>query len=485
MTLRIGIAGLGYFSQFHQDAWQRLEAAGRCTVVAYADEDAGKRNRTAGLFPGARGFVDAARMIASADMDVLDIVTPPATHLCLVEKAAARQLSIICQKPLAPTFDEAVQVIEVAEAAHTPLIVHENFRFMPWFVEIHRLVQAGAVGRLLNISFRLRPGDGQGPDAYLARQPYFQKMPRFLIHETGIHLIDVFRLIAGEVAGVFARLTRYNPVIAGEDAGVVVFEFASGALGLFDGNRHVDHPADDTRMTNGIMTVEGTAGGGTLAQGVRMVGGSATATAGLASFEGSSPAATAGTLNAGLYLQGATLSGSAGLSLEGAGGGGTGLGYGIYALSSTLNGNAGATTLLGTASASATGSLNAGVLLQSSTTSGATVSVTGTGGGGTLAQGIRMVGGSATATGGALSFAGVALGTATGAWNAGIYVLNATLDGGGGSLLSGTGGGGTLANHGVYLQGITTGTLAPANAAGTAGAPGAPSSLDTAGNFFP
>ena len=48
----------------------------------------------------------------------------------------------------------------------------------------------------------------------------------------------------GEIAGVFARLKRFNPLIAGEDAGVVVFEFASGATGLFDGNRHVDHPAE-------------------------------------------------------------------------------------------------------------------------------------------------------------------------------------------------------------------------------------------------
>lgn len=260
MTPRVGIAGLGYFSQFHQDAWARLEQAGRCQVVAFADEDAGKRNRTAALFPAARGFVDAARLIAAADFDVLDIVTPPATHWTLVEQAAARKLAIVCQKPLAPTFAEALRIVEHAEAAGATLIVHENFRFMPWFAEIARLVAAGAVGRLLNITFRLRPGDGKGPDAYLARQPYFQTMPRFLIHETGIHLIDVFRFVAGEISGVFAKLVRYNPAIAGEDAGMVVFEFASGALGLFDGNRHVDHPADDTRMTNGVMMVEGTDG---------------------------------------------------------------------------------------------------------------------------------------------------------------------------------------------------------------------------------
>ena len=44
-------------------------------------------------------------------------------------------------------------------------------------------------------------------------------MPRFLIHETAIHLVDVFRFLMGEVAGVFARLKRFNPAVAGEDAG--------------------------------------------------------------------------------------------------------------------------------------------------------------------------------------------------------------------------------------------------------------------------
>jgi len=108
-----------------------------------------------------------------------------------------------------------------------------------------------------NIAFRLRPGDGQGPRAYLDRQPYFQQMPRFLIHETAIHLIDVFRYLLGEVSGVVARLRRLNPAIRGEDAGLVLLDFASGAAGLFDGNRLVDFPAANPRLTMGEMLLEG------------------------------------------------------------------------------------------------------------------------------------------------------------------------------------------------------------------------------------
>jgi predicted dehydrogenase len=132
---------------------------------------------------------------------------------------------------------------------------------MPWFAEAARLIGAGAIGEPLDISFRLRSGDGQGPDAYLARQPYFRTMRRFLVHETVIHLIDVFRFLFGEVTGVAARLRTLNPAIAGEDAATVLFCFADPRRsGIVDGNRLLDHPSQDPRMTNGVLLVEGTGG---------------------------------------------------------------------------------------------------------------------------------------------------------------------------------------------------------------------------------
>jgi predicted dehydrogenase len=257
MRLSVAIAGCGYFSRFHQDARSRMADV---RVVGIADRDPGRLAAAAALFPDAGRFEDVEAMLDEAKADLVDIVTPPATHVALVRAAAERGVRIICQKPLAPTFEEAVAMVETAERAGVMLAVHENFRFMPWFMETARLLAEGAVGRPLNITFRLRPGDGQGADAYLSRQPYFQTMPRFLLHETGIHLIDVFRFLMGEITGVFARLRRLNPVIKGEDAGIVVFDFANGAAGVFDGNRLIDHPSADTRMTNGVLLVEGTGG---------------------------------------------------------------------------------------------------------------------------------------------------------------------------------------------------------------------------------
>jgi len=257
MTMRVALIGCGYFSKFHREAWGRMDDV---VLLGLADQDPARLAAAAAPFPQARTFASAEAMLDAVQPDLVDIVTPPASHHALVGAAAARGIPAICQKPLAPSYSEAVALVETAEAAGVLLVVHENFRFMPWFAEVTRLVAAGQVGRPLNIAFSLRPGDGQGPRAYLDRQPYFQTMERFLVHETGIHLIDVFRLMLGEITGVFARLRRLNPVIVGEDAGLVVVDFASGAAGLLDGNRLVDHPCDDTRLTNGVMLVEGTEG---------------------------------------------------------------------------------------------------------------------------------------------------------------------------------------------------------------------------------
>ncbi|MGK7866076.1 Gfo/Idh/MocA family protein [Falsiroseomonas sp. E2-1-a20] len=255
--MKVAVIGAGYFAQFHHDAWSRLPVE----LAAICDRDGTKAEEAAARFPPARDFTDAAQMLDAVRPGLVDIVTPPETHAALVALCAERGIPAICQKPLAPDYATAVAIVQQAEQANIPLIVHENFRFMPWFEEAARLVRAGAIGEPLDLSFRLRSGDGQGPDAYLSRQPYFRTMPRFLVHETIIHLIDVFRLLFGEVAGVFARLRTLNPAIVGEDAATVLFSFADARRsGIVDGNRQIDHPSDDPRMTNGVLMVEGTGG---------------------------------------------------------------------------------------------------------------------------------------------------------------------------------------------------------------------------------
>jgi len=256
-ALRVAVAGAGYFCQFQLDGWRRVPGV---EIVGICNRDRAKAEALAARFGIAQVFGDLAPMLDQTAPHLVDIVTPPVTHRAYVEETARRRLATICQKPFGRTHAEARDLVQTAARAGIVLAVHENFRFMPHFREMKRLLEAGQLGALHSVAFRLRPGDGQGPDAYLARQGYFQQMPRFLVFETAIHFIDTFRYLGGEVAAVTARLRRINPAIAGEDAGVIIFEFAGGATGLFDGNRLNDHVAQNPRRTMGEGWLEGSAG---------------------------------------------------------------------------------------------------------------------------------------------------------------------------------------------------------------------------------
>ena len=255
--LRVLGVGAGYFSQFQYQGWRNIDA-GMC--VGIVNRDQAKARALAERFgiPAVFGDLDAA--LDATRPDLVDIITSPETHLAYVGKCVGRGIAAICQKPFGRDYADAVAITELAEAAGVPLVVHENFRWEPWYREAKRMIDAGTLGAVHGVAFRLRPGDGQGPSAYLDRQPYFQQMPLFLVKETAIHWIDTFRFLLGDVRAVYAALRRMNPVIAGEDAGYIVFEFDGRRTGLFDGNRLNDHVAANPRRTMGEAWIEGSAG---------------------------------------------------------------------------------------------------------------------------------------------------------------------------------------------------------------------------------
>jgi predicted dehydrogenase len=252
------VVGAGYFSQFHLNAWGECGA----DVVAVCDSSLDRATAAAkeAGFERASTFDNVDAMLDAVDIDVLDIVVPPTFQPDVMKRVVASGIPAICQKPFMTSYAQATHWVDLVRDAGQSLIIHENFRFMPWHREARRLVEQGKIGRLHQVLFRLRPGDGQGPQAYLSRQPYFQTMPRFLVVETAIHFIDTFRFLMGEVVAVFAHLRKLNPVIAGEDSGVVVFEFENGSIGILDANRLNDHQADNQRLTMGEMWLEGNAG---------------------------------------------------------------------------------------------------------------------------------------------------------------------------------------------------------------------------------
>lgn len=254
--MKVAVAGCGYFSRFHHRAWARMPDV---ALVATGDRDGAKARAMADAIGIPAAFDDAAAMLDTVRPDLLDIAAPPQAHLALIREAAVRGIGVICQKPFCTSLAEAESAVAMAESAGILLVVHENFRFQPWYAQVKRLLDSGALGTPYQLTFRLRPGDGQGPRAYLDRQPGFQSMPRFLVRETAIHQIDLFRHLFGEPAGIYASLQRRNPAITGEDSGMLLLDWEDSRRALFDGNRLADHRARNRRLTMGEVTLEGSA----------------------------------------------------------------------------------------------------------------------------------------------------------------------------------------------------------------------------------
>ncbi len=255
MTSRLKVAclGAGYFSQFHLESWRRIVDV---ACVGVCDASLSKAEAT-----GATAFTSLSHMLDSVHPDILDIITPPPSHFDAIRTAIESGVKcIICQKPFCVSLDEAEDITKRCAEAGVELVIHENFRFQPWYRALNDALKQSEIGQVHQAHFRFRPGDGQGPKAYLERQPYFQNMERFLVHETAVHWIDTFRFLFGDPIAVYADLRQRNPAIKGEDAGLIVFDHPYGIQSVFDGNRHLDHLASDLRKTMGEAWVEGANG---------------------------------------------------------------------------------------------------------------------------------------------------------------------------------------------------------------------------------
>src|SRR5262245_3917062 len=247
--LRGAIIGCGYFGSIQLKSWRRTPGA---EIVAACDLEA-DRARTA----CSRWYTSPEEMLRCETLDFVDIATPVASHLALVRLAISRRLHVICQKPIARSYDEAVEMVEQAEEAGVRLMVHENWRWQPWYRAAAELIAGGAIGRPISYWFRSRDRDGWGAEPY-PKQAYFRGLERFLIDEALVHYIDTARFLFGDVCAVYAQARTINPVIKAEDQAILIVTHDSGLLGTIDGHRFLD--PEPTGPAMGEAGFEGEAG---------------------------------------------------------------------------------------------------------------------------------------------------------------------------------------------------------------------------------
>jgi predicted dehydrogenase len=135
------IVGAGYFSRFQYEAWNRIPEV---IILANCNRSLEKAESFAQEFGISKSYASAQfrEMLEIEKPDFVDIITPPETHLEFCKIAAELGVTIICQKPLAPTWDETLKLVELIESSDVRCMVHENWRGQPWYREIKSLIEA-------------------------------------------------------------------------------------------------------------------------------------------------------------------------------------------------------------------------------------------------------------------------------------------------------------------------------------------------------
>lgn len=262
--LRVGLAGAGWVSEHHLEAWSRLMDRAEVVAVADPDREAAARRAEAYGLPATYGSV--AAMLEHETLDAIDVATPRETHATICGLAARCGVDILCQKPLAPTLPEA-EALAADVGDRVRLMVHENWRFRPHYRRIHGWLRDGRIGAVRSAVMRILTAglvpDEAGRLPALVRQPMMAGLERMLLMEVMIHHVDTLRFLVGPLELRGARLGRSCPELRGEDRATLLLAGDDGAAVSLVGDfmAHGYPPEQEDRLelfgTGGAIFLEG------------------------------------------------------------------------------------------------------------------------------------------------------------------------------------------------------------------------------------
>lgn len=139
---RVAIAGAGMVARLHLDAARRAGArvVGVCASTPERSRQAAER---LGLD---RAFGSAEELATDAEVDVVHVCTPNASHHQLTELALRSGKHVVCEKPLATTSADADDLVKTAQDSGLITAVPFVYRYHPMAAEARARVRDGAIG---------------------------------------------------------------------------------------------------------------------------------------------------------------------------------------------------------------------------------------------------------------------------------------------------------------------------------------------------
>jgi myo-inositol 2-dehydrogenase / D-chiro-inositol 1-dehydrogenase len=219
MTVRVGIVGAGMIGQEHARRLSGVLAGARVTAVADAAPDrAGQLARSA---PGARPLPTGHDVVTAADVDAVLVTSSGPSHEEFVLAAIAAAKPVFCEKPLAPTPEACLRIVE-AEMAGGRRLVQVGFmrRYDDGYRAMKRAVDDGLIGTPLLAHCVHR--NAASPAFFTSDMP---------VTDSAVHEMDIIRWLLGdEVTALSVLPTRrsgYAPPQL-QDPQLLLMETAAG-----------------------------------------------------------------------------------------------------------------------------------------------------------------------------------------------------------------------------------------------------------------
>lgn len=238
--INVGFIGAGRISTLHARAYVQNPTG---ELVAVADRDEGLAKKQAAAWGADAVFTDHRELLASSDVDAVEILLPHNLHLPITLDALNAGKHVSLQKPMCLNMDEARQIIEAADHADVTFRMVENYRTYEPYERAKSMLEAGEIGDPIGMRVKTVHGRGKGgwqiPSTATGwREDPSQSGGFNSLHDYGAHITSIIPFFLGEVEKVHAmadlsagpdKFTGSRSVITWKQAG-------SELLGTWDMN---------------------------------------------------------------------------------------------------------------------------------------------------------------------------------------------------------------------------------------------------------
>ena len=234
----IGIVGTGFARTTQIPGFKDCMGT---KVVAIASRHRERAEAVAKEFAIEHVANDWQELVARNDVDLVSIVTPPATHMEIAIAALDHGKAVLCEKPMAMNKEETSRMVEKALATGLLALIDHELRFLNSRRTMRAMLQSGAIGPVRHCNYVFR-SDYRGIPERAWDWWSDEQMGGGTLGAIGSHVVDSFRWILGsEITAAFGMLSSHiaqrpdKPsgevrVVTSDDEAKLLFRFADGAF---------------------------------------------------------------------------------------------------------------------------------------------------------------------------------------------------------------------------------------------------------------